>query len=111
MAPRKPGDLTHEAHRALLSLAGIRVISQAKVTGGAAGSDNIYTVLSAATRRVVVYIDHASNVVRFNIGATATANHIPIKNQTYFVVDAEKDQVLHFYDTTGGTLINIVEID
>lgn len=111
MAKRRPSALVYEGARAMLSLAGIRMISQSKITGGGAGSNNTYTVLSVDTRRVIIYVDHASNIVRLNIDAAATANHIPVKNQVYLVVDVEKGQVINLFDTTGGTLINVVEIE
>jgi hypothetical protein len=102
--------MEYEGSRAMLALAGVRMIVQAKVTGGGAASDNTYTVTSKDTRRVIVYNEHATQIIRFNMDAAATANHIPIKNQTYFVVDAEKGQVIHFFDVTGGTLVYFVEI-
>lgn len=110
MATRRPASIEYEGFRAMLSLAGVRLLTQGKTTGGGAGSDNTYTVVDPATRRVIVYVDHATNVVRFNMDAAATVNHLPIKNQQYFVVDAEKDQVIHFYDTAGGTNVNFAEI-
>jgi hypothetical protein len=109
--PRPLSSIEYEGARAMLSLAGLRLISQSLVTGGAAGSDNTYTVTGPNTRRVVMYVNHATNVVRFNVNAAATASHLPIKNQTYFVVDAKKNDVLHFFDTTGGTPVHFVEVD
>jgi len=109
--PRQLTSIEYEASRAMLSLAGLRLISQSRVVGAAAGSDNTYTVTDPRTRRVVLYVDHASNVIRFNVNAAATSTSLPIKNQTYFVVDAKKDDVLHFYDTTGSTPVHFVEVD
>lgn len=101
-----------EAARAMLALAGIRQIVQATVaptTGANAG----YTVQDIRTRRVVcLHLGAAAGDIRFNYNATATSAHLPVIPQRYFVVDAEKDDVLNFFNTSAGTItVNLMEID
>lgn len=119
---RKSHNLAFESQRAMLSLAGIRMLSQSLVTGGGAASDNSYTMVNSNARRVIIFVNHATNVVRFNMNAAATASHLPILNQRYFIVDARGPyqeangiavaaDVIHFFDTTGSTPVHFLEID
>ena len=111
MAAPRIKDTKHEAGLAAISLAGVRILSQTTIAPGA--SLNVsYTVLSAATRRVVLFHDSGTNTdLRVEQGAAATATDMPIASGVYFVLDAVKDETVQVFNTTGGALtINIAEI-
>lgn len=110
--PRRTGPAQHEGDRALLSLAGIRIIKQA-THSATNGANTAYTVTEANTRRVVVFhTNAAADAIRVNHNAAATASHLPVLPQHYFIVDAKKADTVNFWNTTGGAItVNIVEID
>lgn len=108
--PRRPSSIEYEGARAMLSLAGIRQLKQTTVTVTTANTT--YTVTEAGTRRVVVV--HGATAygdIRFNYKATATTTSVPVLASSYFVVDAEKDDVLNFIGVPASTVVNIVEIE
>lgn len=128
-ANRRPHSIEYEGMRAMLALAGIRMLSQAVVTGGGANSDNTYPVVDSNTRRVIILHNAATfGNIRFNMNAAATVNSMPIVAQRYFVVDARgpytipaaaaqgnpisvAGDIIHFFDVAGGTVVNFMEVD
>jgi len=104
--------IQYEAHRAMLALAGVRQIVQASVAPGAS-AEATYTVIDRRTRRVIVcHLGTGAGDIRFDFNATASSADMPIIPQRYFVVDAEKDDVLHFFNTSAGAItVYLMEID
>lgn len=110
--PRKLTSIEFEAHRATLSLAGIRLISQATVSA-TPSANTAYTVQNPHTRRVlVIHLSSGNGDIRFNYNAAATSSSLPIIPARYFVVDASKDDTLNFYNTAAAAVtINVAEIE
>jgi hypothetical protein len=101
-----------EGMKALLSLAGVRVINQ--TTHSATNAANTaYTVTSKRTRRVIIiHLGAGNGDIRFNFGAAATATHLPVIPARYFVVDATLADTLNFWNTTGAPItVNVMEIE
>ena len=96
---------------ATLALAGLRELAQ-DVHSATAASNTAYTVTHAQTRRVMCF--HAAagvKDIRFHTNATALATDMPVKGQTYWVVDAKAGDTLNFYNTTVGAVgVNIMEL-
>lgn len=109
---RDTSAIQYEAARAMLALAGIREIVQGSVAPGAS-ANAAYTVVDVRTRRVVcVHLGTGAGDIRFRYNVAATATNIPVIPQRYFVVDAEKDDTLNFFNTTGGAItVYVMEID
>lgn len=112
MATRRPSSIEYEGFRAMLALAGVRQLKQSSVAPGA-GANSAYTVTEAGTRRVVaIHLGTGAGDIRFNHDAVADATKIPVIPQRYFVVDAEKDDTLNFFNTSGGAItVYVMEID
>ena len=112
---RKLSAMEWEGFRAMLALAGVRQLVQSSVSVGT-GAENSYTVANIETRRVIIVhgggATPAFGDIRFEINATAVATDFPIAPQKYFVVDAEKDDDLSFYNTSGGSItVYVMEIE
>ena len=110
--PRLTSSMQYEAARAMLSMAGIRLLVQSSTSPLTTAEDD-YTVTLANTRRVaIVHLGNAAGDIRFAYNAVADANDIPVIPQQYFVVDAEKGDVLSFYNTSAGTIVvYVAELD
>jgi len=114
--PRRLSPIEYEGHRAMLALAGVRQLVQSSVTVSN-GAENSYTVTDPQTRRVICVhpgdaTTPATGDIRINPAATATATAFPLLPQKYFVVDAEKDDDISFYNTTGSSIVvYVMEID
>lgn len=100
-----------EGSTAAVSMAGVRPLTLGSVSVSSS-SENTYTVQDQSAKRVLFVHDASGNEdIRFDLGATATASSFPIVPGVYFVVEAVKDEVLHFFNTTGGAItVNIMEI-
>ena len=110
---RSKSSMSWESARAVLSLAGMQDVLQDTHTA-TAGADTAYTVAGGVkVRRVMMcHLGSGAGDIRFRRGAAADATHVPLFPQTYFVVDAEDDEELHFYNTTVGDItIYIVELE
>lgn len=109
--PRRPNNWVWEAQLAQLSLAGVRFIKQASHTA-TNGVDTSYTVTEPNTRRVVlVHIATGNGDIRVAYNEAATATSLPLIPARYFVVDAKKNDVIHFFNTTGaGIVVSVLEI-
>lgn len=100
-----------ESGRANLSLAGVRYLAQGSVAVGAS-AEGTYTVVNGSTRRVIVAFAGTFGDIRFDYNATASATDFPLMPNTHFRVDAAKDGVLHFYNTSGGSItVYLMEIE
>jgi hypothetical protein len=116
--------------RAMLSLAGVRMLTQGSVSVTA--TDTIYTVVESNARRVICFHNGGGTPtnldIRFNVNATALVTHFPIAFGKYFVVDARgpytipaaaaqgnpvsvAGDVLHFISTNGTITMFVMEID
>lgn len=109
---RRPSSIEYEAARAMLAMAGIRILKQANVTV-TLGEADTYTVTEAGTRRVVcVHLGTGNGDIRIAHNATPTANSLPLIPASYFSVDAEKDDTIQFFNTTAGDIkVYLAEID
>jgi hypothetical protein len=104
--------MQHEMQRGILAMAGFRQILQTTLSVGA-GVAAGYTVQRANTRRVV-YIHNSTGAfdIRVDPTATATATSFPVLPQRYLTIDAKKDDVISFFNTSGGTVvISLMEIE
>lgn len=101
-----------EGFKALLSLAGLRVINQ-NTHSATNAATTAYTVVAKRTRRVIViHLGTGNGDIRFNFGAAATANHLPVIPARYFVIDASIGDTLNFWNTTGAPIVvNVMEIE
>lgn len=100
-----------ESDMAAVSMAGIRPITQGSVDVSS-GSEGTYTIDDIRTKRaVIIHVSSGNTDVRFELNATAQADDFPLIPAVYFVVEVEEDDVLHFYNTTGGSVtVYILEI-
>lgn len=103
MALRQKGALDHEAARAQLSSAGWSILTNGTAAPGA-GAAAGYTVQDIRTRRVAVVFTGSFLDIRVDTNATATATDFPLIPNQYVVIDAAKDSIISFYNTTGGSL-------
>lgn len=112
MTVRRPSSIEYEAARATLSLAGIRELVQANISATAT-ANTVYTVANISTRRVIViHLGTGNGDIRFKHDAAAAATSIPVIPARYFVVDAEKDDTLNFWNTTAGAItVYLMEIE
>lgn len=109
---RSLGPREYEGNQALVALAGIRQLKQTSISVGSS-AENTYTVTEVGTRRVVcLHLATNNNDIRFDYNATATSTDMPVIPARYFVVDSEKDDVLHFYNTSGGAItVYLMEVE
>lgn len=110
--PRKVARLDWEAHLAAVSLAGVRILVQSTMAP-LAGAEATYTVADTSTKRVVLFHDSGDNTdIRFTYGSVAAdASDLPVISGVYFVVDAEKGEVLRVFNTSAGTItVNVAEL-
>jgi len=114
---RRASTATWESMKAMLSLAGIREIKQSQLTVTASSSD-FYLVAEETTRRViVVHLAAGNGDIRFKYqrqgaGATAVSTNLPVIPARYLVIDAEKNDKLSFFNTSGVSVqIFFVEIE
>jgi len=115
-ANRKIGPVEYEASLASLALAGIKILVQA-VVSATNGASTGYTITHKSTRRLlVIHLSAGNGDIRVNVGAAATAAHLPVLPARYIPIDAgwDKDgvaEVVYFYNTTGSAInVNVVEL-
>ena len=110
--PRKLGHVTHEANRAALALAGLRMILQSSISA-LSGADTTYTLTGTNTRRcIVIHLGAGAGDIRFDYNAAAIATDFPFLPQRYFSVDAKAGDVLHFYNTTASAItVYVMEVE
>ena len=112
MVTRTKDNIPFEAGLANIAIAGLRILVQDTLSVPNGGTAT-YTVVDPSTRRVlVIHNSTAAFDIRYNDGAVAASDDLPILPQFYFVVDREKDQILGFRnaDTIAQTM-NIVELE
>lgn len=99
------------SRRAMISLGGVRPIQQSTIDV-AGTSQGTHTVDDSGCQRVLVFHDASTNTdIRFALNGTADGDSLPVVPGAYFVVQAVKGDVLHFYNTTGGSItLNVVEL-
>ena len=103
-SPRNAAAMAWEAWRAMLSLAGWRIIIRAKKSPGAA-AEATYTVLNKNCRRVALSSPGtAYGDILVDVNATADADSFPVPLNAHLVVDAGKDDIVHVFNTTAGAL-------
>jgi len=94
-------------------MAGVKEVIQAVHTA-TAGADTTYTVAGGTrTRRVCfAHLGSGAGDIRWNRGAAATATKFPVFPQTYFVIDAQNGEAIHFWNTTVGDIsIYVMELE
>jgi len=104
-------DLRWEASLASIAAAGVRPLVQDSVSA-LAGVDTTYTIVGGNTKRAVIFAESSADTdIRVNVEAVATVTGFPLIAGAYFVVEADKDDVLHFFNTTASTItVHIMEI-
>jgi hypothetical protein len=109
---RKVGDSAYELARAIIALAGLRVVKQATISPGASAAAS-YTVTEANTRRVLaIHNSAAAFDIRVNPLGTATNSHFPVLPQFYFGVDAGEGDVISYYNASAGSVtVYILELE
>jgi len=129
-ANRRPHSIEYEGMRAMLSLAGVRMLTQGNVS--VTTSDTTYAVVEMNARRVILFHNGGTTPtnldIRFNMNATALNTHFPIAFGKYFVIDARgpytipapagqgnpiavSGDVIHLISTNGTITVYVMEID
>lgn len=109
--PRLHQNADWEGNLAAVSLAGVRPILQTTVAVGA-GSEATYTLQHAAVKRVVLFYESNTNLdIRVDLNATASASSLPMVTGAYFVMEVDQGDVVHLFNTTGGSVtVYVAEI-
>jgi hypothetical protein len=101
---------------AAMAIAGLRILSQSVVTA-TAGASTSYTVTDKNCRRVVcLHTGTGAGDIRINFNAAATATHMPMLPQRYFVVEAcingdGTAETVRFWNTTVSSIsVNVMEV-
>lgn len=110
-APNIRSDLKHEGVLATVSLAGIRPLVNASVAVGAS-AEGTYTIANISTKRVVLYHKAADDLdIRVDLNATAVATDFPVASGVYFVMEVEKDDVVHLFNNNASSVtVYLMEI-